>query len=548
LQPSTLAKRGCLFLFLAIMACYFYRLGRLPFVGADEPRYAEVAREMYLRRDLITPTLGGHPWFEKPALLYWLIIGSFSLFGISEWAARLGPAICGLLTIAAVYVLGTRVETASSGGEQRGLGSTSALVTASTAGILVFSRGVSFDIVVTMTITWALSCFLISELEENQERRRLLLATFYVFVGLSLLAKGLVGIVVPLGVVGIYHLLRRELPVRRLLFSLVWGIPLALAVSAMWYVPVIARHGWPFIHQFFIQHHFARYLTDKYHHSQPFYYYLLIVIPMSVPWTAVLIAGVVEAKTWQWQATDPRSKLRVFALAWVLVPLVFFSFSGSKLPGYILPVLPAVALIAGDCLTRFKSGERMGTWAMRVTGMLLILLALSGVVYARRTGNFSLRCMIFVAAPLIAAGVCSLIWRRIGTAFVVLITCATLSSSVILLNCDLTKIAQRESARDLIQLANSQGYSSARLYGLHTTDRTTEFYAAGRLAYGPDGEPVKFEGAAQVAEVARQSQQPILIIVPVEHLHQLTEFKTLQTEVIGDNGRISLVAVYGRGN
>ena len=546
MQPSTLAKRGCLLLFLAIIAFYFYGLGHLPFVGADEPRYAEVAREMYLRRDLITPTLGGHPWFEKPALLYWLIIASFSLFGISEWAARLGPAISGLLTIAAVYSLGKRVETASADLTLRGLGQVSALITASTAGIIVFSRGASFDIVVTMTITWALSCFLVSELDGNEKRRQLWLAGFYVFVGLSLLAKGLVGIVIPLGVVATYYFLRRELPVRRLFFSLVWGIPLGLAVSAIWYAPVIARHGWPFIHEFFIQHHFARYVSDKYHHSQPIYYYLLIFVPMSVPWTALLVAGVVEARSWQWRAEDAQNKLRVFALAWVLVPLIFFSFSRSKLPAYILPVLPAAALIAGEYLTRFKSGEETGNWDMRATGVLLILFALNGVVYARRSGNLTLHCMLFVAAPLIVAGVFSLFWKRMRTAFAILIACATLSSSAITLNCDLTKIASRQSARDLIQLANSRGYGSARLYALHETDRTTEFYAAGRVVYGPDGEPVKFEGAAQVAEVARQSQQPILIIVPVEHVYQLTELKTVQTEVIGDNGNISIVAVVSR--
>jgi len=544
LQPSTLAKRGCLLLFLAIIAFYFYGLGRLPFVGADEPRYAEVAREMYLRRDLITPTLGGHPWFEKPALLYWLIIASFSLFGISEWAARLGPAISGLLTIAAVYLLGKRVETASSDLKLRGLGSTSALIAASTAGIMVFSRGASCDIVVTMTITGALSCFLVSELDGNEQRRRLLLASFYVFVGLSLLAKGLVGIVIPLGVVGGYYILRRKLPVRRLSLSLFWGIPLGLAVSAIWYAPVIARHGWPFIHEFFLQHHFARYISDKYHHSQPIYYYLLILILMSLPWTVLLIAGLTEAKSSQWRAEDSQNKLRVLALAWVLVPLIFFSFSRSKLPAYILPVLPAVALIAGECLTRFRSGS--GNWVMRATGALLILFALNGVVYARRSGNLSLRCMLFVAAPLIIAGVFSLFWKWTGTAFAVLIACAILLSSVIALNCDLAKIAQRESARDLVQLANSRGYGSARLYALHKTDRTTEFYAAGRVVYGPDGEPVKFEGAAQVAEVARQSQQPILIIVPVEYVYQLTELKTAQTEVIGDNGAIAIVAVLSR--
>src|SRR6266516_3703012 len=111
LHPSTLAKRGIVLLFLATALFYFYGLDHLPFVGPDEPRYAQVAREMFLRHDLITPTLGGHPWFEKPALLYWMMIGSFTAFGVSEWTARLGPALSGLLTIAAVYWVSRRIST-----------------------------------------------------------------------------------------------------------------------------------------------------------------------------------------------------------------------------------------------------------------------------------------------------------------------------------------------------------------------------------------------------------------------------------------------------
>src|SRR3981081_2979137 len=107
-----LAKRGWLLLFLSIAAFYLWGLGSLPLVGPDEPRYAEVAREMFARRDLITPTLGGLPWFEKPPLLYWLMIASYRVLGISEYAARLGPAICGLLTAVFVYWIGKTIETA----------------------------------------------------------------------------------------------------------------------------------------------------------------------------------------------------------------------------------------------------------------------------------------------------------------------------------------------------------------------------------------------------------------------------------------------------
>ena len=247
MHPSTLAKRGTVLLLLAIVAVYFYGLGHLPLVGPDEPRYAEVAREMFLRHDLITPTLGGHTWFEKPALLYWLMILSFKLFGVSEWAARLPAAISGVLTVAAVFVIGRRVEHSNADYKLRDYAFLSTLAAATTIGIVVFSRAASFDILLTMTTTWALTFFILYELESSENLRDVFLPGFYAFIGLSLLGKGLVGIVIPIGVVGLYYLLQRRLPGRTTLFSLVYGLPLVLIVAATWYGPVIWRHGWPFI-------------------------------------------------------------------------------------------------------------------------------------------------------------------------------------------------------------------------------------------------------------------------------------------------------------
>src|SRR6185503_1918561 len=214
----------------------------------------QVAREMFLSGDLITPTLCGHTCIKKTTLLYWMIVASFKICGVSEWSARLGPALCGLLTILAVWFVGREVEK-----EYSHFGFWGVIVTASCLGLIVFSRAASFDVVITMTTTWSLAFFLLHELR----RKRLLLAGFYAFVGLSLLAKGLVGVVIPFGVVGSYYLLRRSWPSRTVWLSLFWGVPLALAVSAIWYGPVIARHGWTFIDEFFIQHHFARYVSNK---------------------------------------------------------------------------------------------------------------------------------------------------------------------------------------------------------------------------------------------------------------------------------------------
>ncbi len=541
LQPSTLAKRAWLLVLLAVIAFYLYGLGHLPFVGPDEPRYAEVAREMYLRGDLITPTLGGRAWFEKPALLYWMIMSGFGLFGVSEWAARIGPAISGLLTVCAVFWIGRSVCSRSET-PLGGLGLWSCVVAASMGGLIAFSRAASFDIVVTMTTAIAFACFLPAELETDGRKRTLLLAGFYTFVGASLLAKGLVGIVIPFGVVFAYYLLRRRWPERGVLLSLLWGSPIALAVAATWYAPVIARNGWPFINQFFIQHHFARYVSNKYRHPQPIYYYLIVIVLLSLPWTAFLFDAVLVMKRWSWSGERPEDKFRVFALAWIIVPVFFFSFSGSKLPGYILPALPAVALLAGERV-RTLLRSNTSSWPMGLTGAVMVIAGATAITLAGQSHWIPLQSVVWIMTPLILAGGFALFFTRRRTWSALAVVCATLLAPVIALNSSLLSVANRESARDLIQTANERGYGSQPIFGLNEIDRTAEFYAAGRVAYGADGEPVLFDDASGALRQADQLREPILVFVPLHYEDQLIKFRNAGAEVVGDNGRIALVAV-----
>ncbi len=471
MHPSTLAKRVYLLLFALIIVFYFYGLGKLPLLGPDEPRYAQVAREMFLNRDLITPTLGGHTWFEKPALLYWMIVGAFKVFGVSEWSARLGPAICGLLTIMAVWCIGRAVEGAP------GLAFCGVLVSATCLGLIVFSRATSFDVVITMTTTWSLAFFLLHELPTTKNKR-LLLAGFYVFVGLSLLAKGLVGVVIPFGVVGLYYLLRRAWPRRSVWLSLIWGIPLALLVSATWYGPVIARHGWTFIDEFFVQHHFARFVSNKYHHPQPFYFYPVIILMLVLPWTVHLIIALLKARSWQWRGTDSASIIRVFSLAWLMLPIVFFSFSGSKLPGYILPAVPAAALLVADRLTVVQKAR----W------------------------------------PLVIAG-------------------ATIALVVIVLNFFALPFAQRESVKDLLALADARGYANAPVIAQRGDDRSAEFYAYGRVIYRADGEVLTFDEIS--VDAARERGGKFVVFIPVQYVENYRN--TPRIEIIGDNGHTAVL-------
>ena len=540
-------------LFLAVVAFYFYALGHLPFVGPDEPRYAQVAREMFLRHDLITPTLGGHTWFEKPALLYWMMVGSFKLFGVSEWAARLPAALSGLLTVAAVYSVGARIERDPSE-KLCGYGFWVTVASATTLGIIVFARAASFDIILTMTTTWALAFYLLQELEGSAKRRPAYLFGFYVFIGLSLLAKGLVGIVIPIGVVALYHLFRRRLPERSVLTSLFWGLPLALVVSSTWYAPVILRHGWPFIDQFFIQHHFARYISNKYHHWRPVYYYLFVIPLLALPWTAFLVDGLFHARSRLRSAGSPErdrslanlNRLLVFALAWFLFPLIFFSFGNSKLPGYILPVLPAASLIIGERLWRLNSGHTNSNWAFRTTATLCLLFAIGTLIYAWLTKDLSLACAFLIAAPLCVTGGFALLRRHKRAKAVLVIGGATFVVLIVALRCAGPGIAELESSKRLLQLADARGYSRMAIYGMQRSDRTPEFYAAGRVVYGADGEPIMYEEPLQVIGESQRRGDAVLVFVPLEELSRLTEMPTAHADVIGSNGRYALVAVSGR--
>jgi len=544
LQRSTLAKRGWLLFFLAAAAFYLYGLGHLPLVGPDEPRYAQVAREMYLRGDYVTPTLGGHTWFEKPALLYWMMMASYRLFGVSEWAARLGPALSGLLTAFLIYWMGSRIERAAHAEKEAsdGFGLWSGVALASSAGLIVFSRAASFDVVVTLTVTAALACFFVAEIEGSEKQRRWLTAGFYAAIGASLLAKGLVGIVIPFGVVGLYYLMRREWPSRSLTLSALWGIPLACAVAATWYAPVIARHGWTFVDEFFIQHHFARFVSDKYHHPQRFYFYLPIVLLLTLPWTALFIKGLASARHWKWREHSVESKSRVFALAWLVAPIAFFSFSGSKLPGYILPALPGAMLLVGERLSRFVRDEEEST-GVRVTGAILLVLALAGIVYAGRTGEITILCALIIATPLVIAGLFAILLKQRRALRVELICSAMFISIALILNCGAERISHRESVRDLMRQADTRGYSSTPVFYMLTGDRTGEFYAGGRLGYKTDGEPFRFDGANEAAAAARQSGGTALVFIPTKWENLLTDYSAIETEVIGSNGVLTLAAI-----
>jgi len=547
LPRATLAKRVWKLTFLAIAFFYLFGLGRLSLVGPDEPRYAEVAREMLARHDWITPTLGGHPWFEKPALLYWLMIASYRALGVNEYAARLGPAICGLLTAAFVFWLGRTVARTNAVTEPERtayLGEWIALIFLSSFGAIAFSRAASFDIVLTMSLTGALCCFFTWQVANSNSRNGpWLLAAFYLFVGLSLLAKGLVGIVLPFGIIGAYFLILREWPTRRFAFSLLWGLPLTLLVAACWYGPMIYLHGGTFIDQFIVQHHFARFLSNKYHHPQPFYFYLPVILLMVLPWPIVLIASLASLRRWSRREKSAIDLMRAFALAWALVPLLFFSLSKSKIPGYVLPVIPAAALLIGECIDGFLRANR-GQRVIRLTATLLLIGAVGGAWYSMREVGAPVWLTSMLLGGISIIALFAIIMPRPRVSFplfaaipFVIGLCALKPAA---------SVANGDSVRDLIRSADGRGYSSAPVLYLLCDDRTAEFYASGRLTYDSVGEPTRFEGAQDVAAAIRQKGGVGLVLIETRWETQLTDYRAVVAEKIADNGWITIFVVRSR--
>ena len=571
-----LAKRGWLLLFIGIGGFYLWGLSSLPLVGPDEPLYSEVAREMYVRREFVSTTLGGHLWFEKPSLLYWMMMAGYLVFGVGEYGARIGPALSGLLTGLSVCWIARTIERCNGvpGSSLNGnadyaapprsdLARWSTLIWLSSLGAMIFSRGASFDMVLTMALTGTLACFFVWYVRSacsfdsgspasipasnNVESRRVStwpLFGFYFFVGVSLLAKGLIGIVIPLGIIGVYFLLRRESPPRKFVKSLLWGIPLALAVAAVWYGPIIQLHGWKFIDEFIVQHHFARYLSNKspFDHPEPFYFYGPVLLAFSVPWTFFLVAVFLSVRHWNWRGETALDRLRVFSFVWIAVPIAFFSLSRFKLTAYILPVLPVVALLIGDRVIRFIREQR-GDLVIRLTGASLIALALFGGWYLVHSFPVSSYWVIVAAIPLVMVGAAAIVRPRIRKALLVLMTVAMFVTSAVALKWAGPTIAQPESVRDLLAAASACGYGATPVVQLYTLERTAEFYAAGRMSYGSRGEPIKLEGANHVIEAARRNDGVVLCFVPLEYMSQLTSNSKIQTEVIGDNTRAVLILV-----
>ena len=309
----------------------------------DEGRNAEKAREILVLNDWITPHENFHAVLDKPIFFYWLIALSYKLFGVSEWAARLPSALAAFGCIVMVYFFVRRWW-----GEWEARWSV--LVLATSAGYFVFSRLVIFDMTLTAFIMLALCAFYQATHEPDSTGNWTTCAILYGALGAATLTKGLVGLVVP-GIIVFFYLLLTNSWRSLGKIRLFPGVVLFLVIVMPWYISA-ERHNPGYLRYYFLEEHFGRFSTDKFDRSSPWYFYLYVVPLGLLPWTLLLPAAV----KYHWRRRlDDRT---LWLILWAILPILFFSMSNSKLPHYILPSFPPLAILLGAAVSRLLSDSQ----------------------------------------------------------------------------------------------------------------------------------------------------------------------------------------------
>jgi 4-amino-4-deoxy-L-arabinose transferase-like glycosyltransferase len=355
-RPALAVTVSVLWLVLISGVAFFWHLGSLGLIDETEPLFAEASRQMLVTGDWITPFFNGETRFDKPALIYWCQAIAYSIFGVNEWAVRLPSALAALGLISlALYTIQwylAREDYLEQKVRPTRRWLTAALgaaIMALNPEMIVWGRAGVSDMLLVGCMDSALLCFFLgyAQPSKSEVKARWYLA-FYILIAGAILTKGPVGIVLPALIIGIFLLymgnakevLREMRPLTGLLITLCLSLP--------WYVLVIWRNGENYINSFFGYHNVERFTSVVNRHSAPWYFYFIIVLLGFAPYSVYLPLAMARLKFWQrnyWRSQERSSQLGLFAFFWFITIFGFFTIAVTKLPSYVLPLMPAAAIL-----------------------------------------------------------------------------------------------------------------------------------------------------------------------------------------------------------
>ena len=356
-QSSALHPGKILLLLIIYGLLWFGTLNYRHLIPSDEGRYAEMAREMLVTGDWVTPRYNGYQYFEKPPLQVWATAVTFQVFGIGDWQARLWTALTGFLTILAIGFTGARIYNAR-------VGWLAAVVLASSPMWVISGHFNSLDMGLSAFLVAALCSLLLAQTSHNKSSSRNWMWLCWFFMALATLSKGLIGVAIPAMVFIVYSVSAGDWKIwtRLRLFS---GSILFLIVTAPWFVLVSIRNP-VFLEFFFIHEHLQRFTQDAHSRTGPLYYFIPLLLIGLLPWVLQLPGALIQG----WNERKPSFSSTWLLVCWSVVIFAFFSVSQSKLPGYIIPIFPALALLIAKRLERLlgHANAMPLTWQLQALG------------------------------------------------------------------------------------------------------------------------------------------------------------------------------------
>ncbi|MDB0565790.1 glycosyltransferase family 39 protein [Ralstonia solanacearum] len=392
----------------ALLAVWLGTLGYRHLIPTDEGRYAEIAREMFTTGDWVTIRYNDLKYFEKPPLQMWGTALAYTLFGVGDWQARLFTALSGLIGIAFTMLAAARWW-------GKRVAMVSALVLASAPMWNVGAHFNSLDMGVAGCMTMALAALLLAQHPDaSPAQRRGWMWACWAAMALAVLSKGLIGVVLPGFVLVVYTLVARDWALWKRL-HLLTGLVVFFAVGAPWFVLISARNP-EFAWFFFVHEHFQRFTSTVHHRDAPLWYFVPLLVAGFLPWLAQL-PGAARLTMARDQAAANGFRPTLLLGLWAVLIFAFFSVSNSKLPGYIFPIVPALAILAALVLE--QADERMWRWQLKAfLGVSLVGLAACGYLATMSSEMYPnavfARFAAFLAAAFLAAAVLTWLALRLA--------------------------------------------------------------------------------------------------------------------------------------
>jgi 4-amino-4-deoxy-L-arabinose transferase-like glycosyltransferase len=448
-------ERASLLLLMVAVPVFLVALGANSIWDANEAFYVETPRQMVVTGDYLNPSFGGEPRFNKPVLSYWLVAGAYRLLGESVATERMVIAAAALVTILATLVIGGAI-----GGRATGL--LAAVVLATSPRFVFFSRRILIDVLVTMFMTLALAGF--AAAERYPERRRAMLLLMYFAIGGGMLTKGPVALVLPAIAFGVWLAMERRLSdVRRLMF--VPGALIVLAVVLPWYAAIYREHGWEYIQHFFVGENLERFSAPFTTARSPLFFIPVLLADILLPWAPLLVVPLLTA--WRREPdTTESGPIRRAVWCWIVVIVAAFSLSASKEDLYILPAIPAAAVLIADGLVRTAWGASHRGIGWVLVAIAIVCLVLSGVILAWfANGYYAIAGAATLSMLLALTGVLAIVslWRREFAAAVLTLACGFTLFNYVFVARALPDLERLKPVRPLADVINQRGGPAAAL-------------------------------------------------------------------------------------